>query len=73
MKAVYCPPDGTGFKTRASALAYALAGGRFSHRERSYIMSARRAAEFVKLYREGWVGDVIGFSVILPNPPDHNP
>jgi hypothetical protein len=54
MVAVHCPPDGSGFKTRASRLAGALAGGRYSHREDSYIMSPKRARKLADLYYARW-------------------
>jgi hypothetical protein len=59
--AVSCPGAG-GYKTRAGRLAEALKG-RYSNRERAYIMSATKAAKFERLYAEGWdvglFGDLI--------------
>lgn len=51
-KAVRCPSS-TGYKTRAARLVEALKG-RYSHRERAYIVSPAKAAKFEKLYADGW-------------------
>lgn len=53
MKAVRCPSS-TGYKTRAAYLAHRLANGRYTGRERAYIMSAAAAVRFERLYAEGW-------------------
>ena len=53
MMAVSCPSL-DGLKTRAARLADALARGRYTHRERAYIMSRRNAGRFEELYRLGW-------------------
>ena len=52
-KLVRCPKDGTGMKTRAMRLAGALRG-RWTHRERGYVMSPRKAERLLKLFAEGW-------------------
>lgn len=54
MKAVRIVSSGDGWKTRADRLAETLANGRYTHRERAYIMSPRRAAKFEELYAAGW-------------------
>jgi hypothetical protein len=47
--AVRCPPNGTGWKTRAARIASAVSS-RYSHREQAYIMSPSAAAKVRKLY-----------------------
>jgi len=51
-KSVHCISDG-GFKTRAMRLLCAL-NGRYSDREKAYIVSPTKAAKFEKLFSEGW-------------------
>lgn len=46
-------PNTSGFKTRAERLAGALRG-RWSNRERGYVMSPTKAKRLEKLYQEGW-------------------
>lgn len=56
MMAVSTPSNGTGFKTRAMRLACALKG-RWSGRERCYIMSPSKAAKMRELFdagRDAW-------------------
>lgn len=66
-KAVRCPSI-TGYKTRACYLAHRLANGRYTGRERAYIMSPAAAARFEKLYAEGW--DVSFSGVLTPPEPE---
>lgn len=66
MMAVTTKPDGSGFKTRADRLAEALARGRYTHRERAWIMSQNKAEMFERLYAEGW--DASPFSYKLEAP-----
>ena len=68
MMAIRCAPDGTGFKTRAARLAEVVARGRYSNRERAYILSSAAAARFEKLYSEGYDGEIMGKSLIPPAP-----
>lgn len=49
--AVSCPSD-DGYKTRAARLAEYLRG-RYSGRERAYIMSPRKAERLAELYAQG--------------------
>ena len=49
--AVSCP-SADGYKTRAARLAEALRG-RYSGRERAYIMSRAKAARLAELYAQG--------------------
>ena len=65
MMAVHCPPDGSGFKTRAMRLAETLRG-RYSRREDAYIMSVKKAARLMQLYADGWDGNYSGTSLIPP-------
>jgi len=58
MIAVRCEPDGSGIKTRAMRLCAAL-NGRWSGREKAYIMSPAKAAKLHELFaagRDGWLG-----------------
>jgi hypothetical protein len=50
--AAHCPSNGYGTKTRAMRLASALRG-RWSNREKAYIMSATSAARLKTLYEAG--------------------
>ena len=62
--AIHCPsPDG--LKTRAARLVEGLRG-RYSGRERAYIVSPTKAAKFERLYAEGW--DANSFSGELRAP-----
>lgn len=47
--AVHCVSDGSGYKTRAMRLCSAL-NGRWSGRERAYIMSPAKAAKLRALF-----------------------
>lgn len=47
--AVHCPSDGSGYKTRAMRLADAH-GGRWSNREKAYIMSPAAALKVKRAY-----------------------
>jgi hypothetical protein len=50
-----CPPDGTGYKTRAMRLAEAF-GARYSHRS-GYVMSPGRAAAALDHWERGFDAD----------------
>jgi ATP phosphoribosyltransferase regulatory subunit HisZ len=57
--AVHCPSDGSGFKTRAARIASAMPG-RYSNRERAYIMSpsaAKRVKAAYEAERDARLGD----------------
>lgn len=58
-----------GWKSRASRLAEALANGRYTHRERAYLMSKHRAQRFVDLYGKGWDACVISRELQAPELP----
>lgn len=64
--AIRCVKSGTGFKTRADYLVIAL-GGRYTHRERSFILSPSAARRFHLLYQEGWNADLFGEKLISPS------
>jgi len=49
-------PSATGYKTRAARLADALKG-KWTNRERGYIMSKTKAEKLKKLYTDGWDAD----------------
>ena len=52
-------PSSDGYRTRASRLmAYGLKG-RYSNREKAYIVSPSKAEKFKKLYSEGWDANII--------------
>jgi hypothetical protein len=55
--AIHAPNDGTGYKTREHKLAENL-GGRWSNREKCYIVSVAAARDFVVLERNGWSGNM---------------
>jgi hypothetical protein len=61
---VRCPSD-DGYKTRAARLAEALKG-RWTHRAGGYIMSSRKAEQFVTLYGEGWDGCFMQNKLVAP-------
>ena len=52
--AVVCEPDGSGFKTRYDRLAGVFSNGRYTHRERAYIMSSKAAQRFEQAVKDGW-------------------
>jgi hypothetical protein len=52
--AICCKSNGSGWKTRAMLLAERLANGRYSGREKAYILSPSAASRFERLYAEGW-------------------
>lgn len=58
MMLVRCPSV-DGFKSRASYLASALRG-RWTNRERGYVMSPSKAARLVQLYEAGWDATLTG-------------
>ena len=53
LKAISCPST-SGWKTRAGRLAARLANGRWTKREKAYIMTPKAAERFEKLFAEGW-------------------
>ncbi len=57
--AVKIESDGSGWKTRAAYLAGAI-GGRWSNREKAYIMSPKKAERLKKLIEEGWSANSSG-------------
>lgn len=57
MIAVHCPPDGSGYKTRAARIASGLPG-RYSNRERAYIMTPANAARMKRMYDAGSDADL---------------
>lgn len=63
-KAVRCPST-DGYKTRAAYLASRLANGRYTGREKAYIMSPAAAVRFERLFAEGWD---VSFSGVLIAP-----
>jgi hypothetical protein len=65
--AVRCP-SGNGLKSRAARLIGDGLNGRYSNRERAYIVSPVKAEKFEKLYAEGWDANWITGELI---PPDH--
>lgn len=64
--AVSCASNGSGFKTRAMRLCCAL-NGRYSSRERSYMMSATKAAKLQRLYDEGYDATTMSQRLIAPD------
>jgi hypothetical protein len=58
--------DGSGIKTRAACLAAAL-GGRYTNRERAYIVSPGQAQRFHELYQEGWDASFFGDELTSPS------
>lgn len=59
-------PDGSGYKTRADRLAASLANGRYTHRERAWIMSEKKAGKFEDLYNKGFDACIITGELIQP-------
>jgi len=66
MTAVSCPSN-TGLKSRAARLACYLKG-KYSGREKAYIMSATKANKLKQLYADGWDADFFGEEL---EPPKH--
>lgn len=65
MMAVSCPsPDG--FKTRAARLAEYLKG-RYTHRERAYILSPTKARKLLDLFQAGYGVTPIRLEMIKPD------
>lgn len=56
--AVDCPSQ-DGWKTRAGRLAEVVARGRWSNREKAYVMSRRAVERFERLFRAGWDASVV--------------
>ena len=52
-------PSLDGYKTRAGRLADSLSSGRWSGREKAYIMAAAKEAKFLRLFAEGWDASAI--------------
>ena len=65
MKAVTYEKSGDGFKPKAARLAEAL-GGKWSNRERAYIMSPSNAERLLRLYNDGWDASAIEKTLIEP-------
>lgn len=61
--AVHCISDGSGMKTHAMRLCCALKG-RWTNREKAYIMSLPKAKKFLSLYESGW--DATIFKELIP-------
>ncbi len=70
-KAIKCPSDG-GYKTRAARLAQALKG-RYTSRERAYILSATKAEKFEALYAAGYDANPVTHELIPPTQPAPEP
>jgi len=58
-------PSVDGFKTRAARLAEALKG-RYTNRERGYIMSEAKAEKLMRLYLDGWDATIMTGELIAP-------
>lgn len=58
-------PGLAGFKSRGSRLAEALKG-KWTHREKGYVMSKAKAEKLKKLYDEGWDADFMSKELIPP-------
>ena len=52
-------PSTTGLKSRAARLLGGLKG-RWTNRERGYVVSPAKAKKFEKLFRDGWDADIFG-------------
>lgn len=50
--AIYCKPDGSGYKTLAALIISEMPGVTYSNREKSYICSPGHAAKFEKKLAE---------------------
>jgi len=57
-----------GWKNRGQRLAEAL--GRWTHRERGYIMSKKKADRFKQLYDEGWDAEFMSNKLVPPKKKD---
>lgn len=74
--AVHCPSDG-GFKTREMRVVEAL-NGRWSNRERAYILAATKEPRLRQLLADGWdgklsfIGDGYRTKMILQPPRSHD-
>ena len=54
-------------KTRAARICNAKGmGGRYTNRERAYIVSKAAAARFVKLYADGWDANIVTWQLSPP-------
>lgn len=58
-------PSSTGFKSRGDRLAGAL-GGKWTNRERGYVMSKAKAEKLRKLYADGWDAEFFGSTLVPP-------
>lgn len=56
-----------GFKTRAARLAEALRG-RYTGREKGYVMSPTKAEKLLRLYAEGWDASSVTGQLEAPRP-----
>jgi len=54
MYAVRIEKDGSGLKTRAMRLAHTAVRGRWSNREKAYIMSATKVRKLHRYITDGW-------------------
>lgn len=62
---VSCPsPDG--FKTRAARLIGDALKGRYSGREKGYIVPPSKAKKFERLHAEGWDASTVTGELIAP-------
>jgi hypothetical protein len=64
--AVHCVGNGTGMKDRAQRLIGDGLKGRYSGRERAYIVSPSKAAKFEQLFAEGWDANSWSGALIAP-------
>jgi len=64
--AVHCVSDGQWFKTRAMRLIANHLNGRWSNREKAYIVSPSKADKFEKLFNEGFDADTMTGEIFNP-------
>ena len=64
MMLIQVPSEG-GWKNRGQRLAEAV-GGRWTHRERGFIMSKTKAKRFMRFYEEGWDAEFMSNKLIPP-------
>jgi hypothetical protein len=64
--AVHCTPNGTGFKTRAMRLIGDHLNGRYSGRERAYIVSPAKVRKFEQLFAHGYDANSWNGALIAP-------
>ena len=58
-------PSTDGYKTRAARLLESL-GGRYTGRDKAYILPYTKVARFRQLYAEGWDANVISRDLVPP-------